>query len=54
MKNEIEQLLLKYKHGHNIIYGHNIWGGGRGACWTSKYRNPVRKFAKFSFTEPIK
>ena len=34
-----------------------IWGkgGGRGvvACGTSNYRNPVCKFAKFLFTEPI-
>ena len=25
-----------------------------GACGTSNYRNPVRKFPEFSFTEPIK
>ena len=25
-----------------------------GACGTSNYRNPVRRFTKFPFTEPIK
>ena len=30
-----------------------LQGGGR-ACGTSNYRNPVRKFAKFRFTEPRK
>ena len=34
-----------------------IWGKGGGravvACGTSNYRNPVCKFAKFLFTEPI-
>ena len=29
-------------------------GGGEGTCGTCNYRNPVRKFAKFPFTEPIK
>ena len=28
--------------------------GRGGACGTSNYRNPVGKFAEFSFTEPIK
>ena len=27
---------------------------GGGACGTFNYWNPVRKFAKFPFTEPIK
>ena len=33
--------------------GGGVRGGGR-ACETSNHRNPVRKFAKFSFTGPIK
>ena len=32
----------------------HLIGGERGACVTSNYRNPVRKFTKFPFTEPIK
>ena len=29
-------------------------GGESGACGTSNYGNPIRKFAEFPFTEPIK
>ena len=31
----------------------SVVGGREGACGTSNYRNPVRKFPKFPFTVPI-
>ena len=46
--------LVEYKWlipRHNLVSDLN--GGRGGACGPSNYRNPLRKFAKFPFTEPI-
>ena len=45
-KNVFSCFLLESEKLENNIY--------IGACGTSNYRNPVCKFAKFPFTEPIK
>ena len=41
----------KKTHMYQLSY---ILGGERGACGTFNYRNPIRKFAIFPFTESIK
>ena len=54
-----ESVVILEGYSHTLfLWGKGIscfkFGGGKAACGTSNYRNPVCKFAKLSFTEPIK
>ena len=52
LANEIKDANLALKRGEGR--GGEGGRGGGGAYETSNYRNPIRKFAKFQFTVPIK
>ena len=53
-RKNIKVLTFNIVHFPNFEINASLGGGGGGAYETSNYRNPIRKFAKSQFTEPIK